>query len=428
MAAKLMESGKTVLTLASRIAFWLTSPQLAFRCGEPFFRLLGRRADAPVSILPEVRNVLIVRLDEVGDVILTTPLLRELRRNLPAARITLVVAPHVADLMQLCPYANEVIAYECRTEPLKWQRLWQHLSALKFARQNLWGRRYDLALLPRWDVDQDHAAFVAYFSGAAWRVGYSETVSEPKQRLNRGQDWLLTHPLRDRTHRHEVEYGLEMIRALGGTIQETHLELWVGAEDEAFAECAFRQAGVGTEDTVVALCPAGGTSPLKQWPVSRFIELGGWLQVTHNARLVLAGGPGEEALGEEIERGLDAPVINLIGRTTLRQLAAVLRGCRLYVGNDTGPMHVAAAMGVPAAGLFGSSCHHRFHPWGEGHRVVANTLPCSPCADEPHRDRCVQCIFDHPRCMHELSPERVKEAVTAMLNQTIKDWHTWDRL
>lgn len=412
MTAKLFENGHA---LASRIAFWMTSPQLAFRCGELVFRLLGRRADAPANLLPEVRNVLIVRLDEIGDVILTTPLLRELRRNLPNAHITLVVAPHVAGLIQHCPYVNEVLPYECRTEQLKWQRMRQHLSAILFTRRNLWARQYDLALLPRWDVDQDHAAFLAYFSGARWRMGYSESVSEQKQRLNPGLDKLLTHPLRDSAPKHEVEYSLALIHALSGGIQETHLELWTEAEDEAFAKRIFQQAGVAATETVVALCPAGGTSPLKQWPVGRFIELGRWLQTSRNARLVLVGGPGEEALGVEIERGLDAPVINLIGRTTLRQLAAVLRGCSLYVGNDTGPMHVAAAMKVPTVALFGSSCHHRFHPWSQNHQVVANELPCSPCASDPHRDRCVECIFDHPHCMHELPLKRVKEAVSAMM-------------
>lgn len=412
MTAKLIESIKT---LTSRLAFWLTSPQMAFRCGEPVFRWLGRRADAPPRLLPEVRSALIVRLDEIGDVILTTPLLRELRRILPLAHITLVVAPHVAGLMQLCPYVNEVIAYECRTDQLQWQRLRQHVSALKFARRNLWAQRYDLALLPRWDVDQDHAAFVAYFSGAKWRVGYSETVSEQKQRLNPGLDRLLTHPLRDCEPKHEAEYSLALLPALGGTVQETHLELWTTAEDEAFAERVFQQAGLAPTEIVVALCPAGGTSPLKQWPVGRFIELGGWLQTEHGARLVLVGGPGEEALGTQIERGLNAPVMNLIGRTTLRQLAAVSRKCSLYLGNDTGPMHVAAAMHVPVIALFGSSCHHRFHPWSENQQVIANELPCSPCASTPHRDRCVQCIYDHPRCMHELPLERVKQAVSLLL-------------
>lgn len=412
MTAKLIENGNA---LASRIAFWLTSPQLVFRFGEPVFRLLGRRADAPANFLSKVRSVLVVRLDEIGDVILTTPLLRELRRNLPNAHITLVVAPHVAGLMQHCPDINELIAYECRTEQLKWQRLRQHISAIQFARRNLWTRRYDLALLPRWDVDQDHATILAYFSGAKWRMGYSESVSGQKQRLNSGLDQLLTHPLRDNAPKHEVEYSLALIRELGGSVQETHLELWTEAEDGVFAKRVFQQAGIAPTETVVALCPAGGTSPLKQWPVSRFIELGRWLQTELGARLMLVGGPGEEALGAEIERGLDAPAINLIGRTTLRQLAAVLRESSLYVGNDTGPMHVAAAINVPTVALFGSSCHHRFHPWSQNHRVVANELPCSPCASVPHRDRCVECIFDHPRCMHELPLKRVQESITAML-------------
>ncbi|HMV82085.1 MAG TPA: glycosyltransferase family 9 protein [Blastocatellia bacterium] len=378
--------------------------------------MLKRRASTPDGLLPEVRNVLIVRLDEIGDVVLTTPLFRELRRNLPTAHITLVVRPHVAELMRHCPYVNEVLAYECDTAHLRWQRFRQHLSAIRFSRKHLWARRYDLALLPRWDVDQDHAAFVTYFSGAKWRMGYSETVSEQKQRLNGGLDHLLTHPINDRAPKHEVERSLALLHALGGNVSEAQLELWTTAEDEVFAERTFRQAGIAATDTLIALCPAGGTSPLKQWPVSRFVELGCRLQAEHSARLMLVGGSGEESLGAELERGLNAPALNLIGQTTLRQLAAVLRRCSLYVGNDTGPMHVAAAMDVPVVALFGSSCRHRFHPWSENHQVVANELPCSPCIGEPHRDRCVTCIYDEPRCMHELPIARVEQTIGLMLS------------
>lgn len=400
----------------SQVAFWLTSPQLTANWGEPLFKLLKRRAQPSARLLPEIHNVLIVRLDEIGDVILTTPLLRELRRNLPAAHITLVVRPHVAELMRHCPYVNEVLAYECDTAHLRWQRFRQHLSAIRFARKHLWARRYDLALLPRWDVDQDHAAFVAYFSGAKWRMGYSEAVSEQKKRLNSGLDHLLTHPLHDHAPKHEVERNLALFQTLGGDVHETRLELWTAADDEAFAERIFDEAGVTATETIIVLCPSGGTSPLKQWPVNRFVELGRWLQREHGARLVLIGGPGEEALGAELERGLNAPAVNLIGKTTLRQVAAVLRRCSLYVGNDTGPMHLAAAMDVPVVALFGSSCRHRFHPWSENHQIIVNELPCSPCANEPHRDRCVTCVYDHPRCMRELPIARVEETIGLMLS------------
>lgn len=404
-----------MLSLVSRIAHWLTSPQLAFSFGEPIFRLAGRRKAAPDVILPEVRNVLVVRLDEIGDVVLTIPMLRELRRNLPAARITLLVSPHVANLLETCPYVNEVLVYECRTEHRRWQRFWQHFSAIRFARRHLWNRHFDLALLPRWDVDQDHSAFVAYFSGAIWRAAYSETVNEQKQRLNRSQDLLLTHSFDERVSRHEVEYGLGIIRELGAEVQNDHLELWPDAEDVLFASKTLPKSG---SDSYIALCPSGGTSQLKQWPVGNFIQLGRRLQDEHKARLVLVGGAGDETLGAELQRGLGAAAINLIGRTTLRQLAALLGQCKLFVGNDTGPMHIAAAAGIPVVAVFGSSCHHRFHPWSEKHRVVANVLPCSPCANEPHRDRCVQCVFDHPKCLRELPPEGVMAAINELLDQS----------
>ena len=361
-----------------------------------------------------------VRLDEIGDVVMTTPFLRELRRNLPDAWITLVVKPQIYDLVELCPYVDEVLTYNWSTNgnaTQHRQQLRRHGRALRLAWKSLWRRRFDLAIIPRWDVDYYHATFVAFFSGARWRVGYSENVIEHKKRLNRGLDRLLTHALEDNTLKHEVEHNLDVIRFLGGTVQEEGLELWVGAGDEAFSERVFREYGVSPGEFVVAFGPSGGCSPLKQWPTSSFIGLGRWLWKKYKSRILVVGGTGEEDLGRELERGIGSPAINLVGKTTLRQLVALIKRCRLYVGNDAGPMHVAAATGIPVVALFGSSCHHRFGPWGNGQMVLWLALPCSPCFQVHHLDRCRCCIFDHPHCILDITVEQVKEAVVAQLSQ-----------
>ena len=115
---------------------------------------------------------------------------------------------------------------------------------MKLAWQHLWSRRFDLALVPRWDADHYHATFIAYFSGAPWRVGYSEKVIEHKYRVNRGFDRLLIHALEDGVLKHEVERSLDVLRLLGGKVQEDRPELWVGEADDAFAEGVFREYAV----------------------------------------------------------------------------------------------------------------------------------------------------------------------------------------
>jgi heptosyltransferase-2 len=297
---------------------------------------------------------------------------------------------------------------------------------LRLAAAHLWRRRFELAINPRWDADYCHAAVIAYLSGARWRIGYSEDVIDHKRRLNRGLNRLYTHVLDDDTHEHEVQRDLNVVRFLGGTVQQDRLELWIGDGDAAFARATFKQYGIDTTELVVGFGPSGGASPLKQWPVCNFIQLGRWLETTFRARIVVLGAPGEEALGWDIERGLSPSAVNLVGKTTLRQAAAVLRCCDLYVGNDSGPMHIAAAMGVPVVALFGSSCPHRFGVRGNGHRVLWASFPCSPCCRAGHLDRCRRCVFDRPYCMSDITVAHVKGAILDQLlltGQTIPFLH-----
>jgi ADP-heptose:LPS heptosyltransferase len=406
-----------VKRIAKYILWWPASPKVTYFFGEPFFKLMGMRRNKHDLNLAQVEKVLIVRLDEIGDVVMTTPFLRELRRNLPDAWITLVVKPAVYNLVELCPYVNEVLTYDWHVSrylgPLQ-----RHWRALRLAYRHLWRRRFELAILPRWDADWYHGTFVLYFSGAPWRVGYSEKVIDRKRRSNQGYDRLLTHPIHDRTLKHEVEHNLDVIRFLGGQVQDDRLELWLGEEDNVFAERFLRNHGAKSDDLLVGLAPGAG-APKRLWPIDRFVELGWWLQNAYGARLLVLGGRGEEPLGEELERALGFCVVNAIGHTTLRQTVALLKRCHLFVGNDAGPMHMAAAVGVPVVEL---SCHPRsgvpwsansplrFSPWGVSHTVVQPQTSRPPCVDE--------CIADHPHCILGITVDQVKEAVTEQLRQS----------
>lgn len=393
---------------------WLTCPWITYFSCEPLFWLTRRRAGVQEIDLLQLKRVFVVRLDEIGDVVMTTPFLRELRRNLPHAWITLVVKPAVYNLVELCPYVNEVLTYDWSGP--RFLRLWlRHWRALQLAWKQFWRRRYDLAILPRWDTDHYHGTYLLYLSGAPWRVGYSENVTAPKKRDNRGFDFLLTHVLENNILKHEVEHNLDMIRFIGGKVEDERLELWVGLGDESFADEVLKKHNVQPDELLVGFGPSGGNSPLKQWPVSNFATVGTWLQTEFGARVVIVGGSGEEPMGEEISYAVGPSAINMVGRTTLRQMATLLKRCHLYAGNDAGPMHVAAAMRIPVVALFGSSCHHRFGPWHKPSILLWSGLPCSPCFQEHHPDRCQRCIFDRLHCMLNITVDQVKEAVTHLI-------------
>jgi ADP-heptose:LPS heptosyltransferase len=399
-----------------RVATLLISLQArtAYRLGQLLFWAMGRPAQKQDIDLSQAKRILILRLDEIGDLVMTGPFLRELRRLLPSARITLMVQPSVYNLMELCPHVDEVLTYYpgsirfMQALLLPWRALWT-------AYRQLLPRQFDLAILPRWDADGVYATFLAYFSGARWRVAHSERVSSHKERVNRSFDRLCTHLLHNTGLKHEVERNLDVIRSLGGTPRESSLELWWDEDDESYAAHMFIEHNVRPNELVVGFGPSGGHSPLKQWPLASFVELGNHLYRKFDARIILFGGPGEESLGKELENRIGPPVINGIGKTTLRQAVALLRRCHLFIGNDAAPMHLAAAVGVPVVALFGASCQHRFGPSGAGHIVLWQDLPCSPCFQSEHRDRCKKCIFDRPHCMLSITVEQVEKAAESIL-------------
>ncbi len=406
---------KLFRTLGLRFIDWTTSASTAVFVSRTLLNNFYRNSNNPFIDISEIRRVLVVRVDEIGDMVMTTPFLRELRRLLPDSSITLVVNPVVLNLVEHCPYINEVLTFDPVTAGRLW-KLRRYKRALELGWNKLRHYKFDLAIFPRWDIDDRFGAFILYYSCARWRVGYSQKVNLRKNEFNAGADQLFTHVLNSDSLKHEVEHNLDFIRFLGGRIRDEHLELWIGREDEEAASKILHGLERSSPNIIVGLGPSGGNSALKQWPIDNFVELGKWLQSEYNSGIVIFGGPGEESLGYEIEKELGFPVTNVIGKMTLREMAALMKMCHLYVGNDTGPMHVATAMNIPVISIFGSSCHHRFKPWGENNYTLCLELPCSPCFQGHETDRCNHCIYDYPVCLHGISVDRVRGAVSKHLS------------
>lgn len=397
------------------LASW-TASAASLLAGEPLFRLLGRRT--PLGDLGRARSVLVVRTDQIGDVVLSSPLLRELRRALPQARITLVVKPAVRNLVEHCPHVDEVLTFEAagqgRTAYLQGAG-----AAVRMGLGRLLRRRFDVAVLPRWDADFYHGAFLCYWSGAVRRLGYREDLTPEKRRWSRGHDRLFTDLLDGSGVAHEAERGLAFASFFGRQAADRRLELWTAPEDDAFAQALL--AGAGRERPLVALGPGAG-EPKRCWPLERFAAVGARLAEAGTADLVLVGGPGEEALGRELKARLGPAAVDCVGRATLRQTAAVLRRCRLFVGNDSGLLHLAAAAGSSVVEL---SCHPangdpahahspaRFGPWGVPSVVLQPPLPRAPCKDS--------CAAASSHCIEGISVDRAQEAVESLLFEEADD-------
>jgi ADP-heptose:LPS heptosyltransferase len=404
-------------TAALSVLKWLTGPAAALLFCEPVFRLVGRRPKLRQNKLQAAKRILVIRVDEIGDVVLTTPFLRELRRNAPQAWITLVVNPQLFNLVEMCPYVNEVLTFDRRVggpTPLR-RHARRHARALRLAATRLWWRRFDIAIIPRWGPDFYHATYLAYFSGALRRVGYSEGVCAAKREKNAGFDTMLTDVLTDGSAKHAVEHNLNVVRFLGGELADARLEVWLDEEDRSFAAEVFARHGVEGDEPIFTMAPGAG-APRRRWPIERFVELGRLLLREYNPKLVIVGGAEDRDLGERLEAELGRSVINLAGRTTLRQAAAVLQRCRLTVSNDSGPMHLAAAAGSAVVEL---SCHPiggvemhvnspvAFRPWGVSQAVVQPEQARTPCRDA--------CEWNQPHCILGVSVEQALHAVRLLL-------------
>jgi len=376
-------------------------------------KTICRVPEAPRPMDPAGQiNILVIQLyDTVGDVVFTSPLIRELAQNFPGSALTVAVSAHgVASLLDENPYISDIIPVNINCT--KWLRPlllpWRHWW---LARKVFKQRHFDVAIIPRYSVDSSYATFLAYFSGVPCRIGYTERTSVRRSVLNRNWDQLLTialPPFKELTN--EVLLNLNVLSAFSKSAKDTRTEVWITSEDRQFASAAVEHLG----HRRVCLSPTSGHSRLKQWGVDRFAELAVELVRCH-CDIVLVGGHQDKLLAASIEQRLNGLCVNLVGMTSIREMAAVMSKCNVYVGNDAGPGHVASAMNVPTVSIFGSSCHHQFAPWGQHNHVLTVNLDCSPCSTGHLIDRCVRCIYNKPKCLEAITVAEVLATVLSAI-------------
>lgn len=372
-------------------------------------------AQQPPLKWEEVHRILVIRTDSIGDVVLFSSFLRGLKQAAPRAGITLVVNPAVADLVRPSPFLDEVIEFD--TKVGRYLRpVVLPVRALLLALRQLRARRFQVALAPKWCADAYYSGLLAAFSGAPTRIAFSERITERKRRMNRGHDRLYTSVFGGgESTRHEVQRNLDFLYALGvAPLSDARLEVSLTNADEASAGrlLAGIPAGAGS---VIAL-GIGAGAPHREWPLDRFVALARWLVVERGAHVVLVGGHSEARAAQALADAVAPGVLNLSGRTSLRETAAVLRRCSLFVGNDSGPMHLAAASGLPVVEISsfpitGPADHWnspaRFGPWGVPARILRPAPVAGECANG--------CVAGRAHCIVRVSLTEVQAAVEALL-------------
>jgi ADP-heptose:LPS heptosyltransferase len=359
------------------------------------------------------RSIIVFRLDQLGDLVLTTPLFRELRRNFSNSRCTVVVQPALQSILATNLNIDEILPLkEVRANwlPPRARRL---ASALWFYWTELRHRHFDLAISPRWDVDESHATLLSALSDAGARVGHSERVSDAKQSLNRGFDAAFDLVVPPGRIRHEVDRNLQIVEALGGRVSDRLLEICLTPNDRKFARGLLIHHERGR---ILVAIGIGARAPSRRWPLQNYAKLIAELNRHHGVQPVIMCSDDEDHAMSELSTMLTVPPY-IVSGMPLRCVCAVLEQCDLFVGNDSGTAQLAAAIDCPTLVVSrhpvrGDPNHAnspvRFSPRCSHWRVVQPSIGAGDCT--------TSCRVNEPHCIKLVTVEMVMQAALDLLH------------
>jgi len=344
----------------------------------------------------DIRRVVVRGTNWVGDAVMTVPALRELRRLLPGAHLTLATRPWAKGLFADADFADNLLISDRRG-------LGSVVSQIAAWRKS----RFDLAVV---FPNAFEAALIPALARVPFRIGYATD----------GRSALLTNPLplpEWRSSKHEIFYYLNIVGELEQLLtgKQTVMEkqpdaiLRISEARQTDGLALLRALGIRDNRPLVALCPGSINSRAKRWPAERYAAFADSLIEKLNAEVVLIGSPDELDVSLEVSSGTRNKLILLTGKTDLAQVAAILSCVDLLVTNDTGPAHLAAALGRPTLVIFGPTNPLTTRPFSSVAELVRHPPECAPCM---LRD----CPIDH-RCMTAISPEEVFARAHVMLGR-----------
>ena len=351
------------------------------------------------------RSILCVRLDSIGDTLMSTPAIRAVKESVPGGRVTLLTSPSGAEVARMVPEIDDILVYEA-----PWMK----------ATRPPEGSAYDLGVIERlgslgfdgaiiftvYSQNPLAAAFLCYLAGIPLRLAYCR--ENPYHLLT---DWR-TEEEPFPTLRHEVVRQLELVGSIGWKTANHRLSLAVPADAEGNIPQIMRRIGIDEAKPFVLIHP-GATAPSRRYPAAGFAELGRHCAEDLGLQVLFTGTDSERTLVETVRRQMRAPSSSLAGCLSLPELAAVISRARLLVTNNTGPAHMAAALGVPVVSLYALT-NPQHVPWHVPHRVLFHDVPCKFC----YKSVCPQ---EHHDCLRLLPPSEVSSAISDLLSGNIVD-------
>ncbi|WP_448871966.1 lipopolysaccharide heptosyltransferase II [Desulfobulbus propionicus] len=349
--------------------------------------------------LPQQPQKILVRSTNwIGDAVMTTPAVRTIRENFPESEITMLVHPWVSDVFRFSPRVDRLFIYDKKGRHRGIRGMVQLAAELR-------QENFDCAILLQ---NAFEAAFLAWMARIPVRAGYTTD----------GRGLLLTHGVHktlEAVKKHEIHYYQRIMLGLGLRPAPNELELFIpGDQIDAIKARVASMADfqVGSLH-LIGFNPGAAFGPAKRWPAEKYAQLAQLICHDPRARIVLFGSEADRATCAEIigRSGVAAPqMVNLAGATSLIEAMALIGECDVFVTNDSGLMHVAAALHTPLVAIFGSTDHIATGPHSDNAVVIRKPLPCSPCKKS-------HCPEKHFRCMQLIDSDEVFAAVNTILSQ-----------
>lgn len=348
--------------------------------------------------LNEPKNIIIRMPTWLGDLVMATPILEDVRKKWPEATITAMCASHVAPLLKYDPNVDEILTFK---KPKGWIHRWHHFEVISTLRYG----KYDLGIL----LTSTFSSYWWFWQGkVSNRIGFKGTLSNGLIFAN----WLLNKGVslpKNKENQHQVKTYKALLEPLGIPISATYPRLYLEPEERLAAKERLTLQGCNpAEKIVIGINPGAAYGSAKCWLPDRFRAVIRKLLENPSVAIVCFGDNKGALLLDEICQGLGPRVLNYAGKTSIRELMALLSECSVILTNDSGPMHIAAALDIPLVALFGSTSDIKTGPSPSG-VVINKHANCSPCYKR-------ECPIDF-RCMTHIEVQEVYQAIMKIIEE-----------
>lgn len=370
---------------------------------------LGKIADmflpkrtATVSDGADLNNILLIKLVGLGDTVLMLPGIKKIKEYYPNAKILVLTTPLASGILTGQPFIDEVIIYDIFGKDKGVSGFYRIISKL---------RKEKIDIVIDYEQHIKLHTIISYCSGASRIIGFDNDI------IKRGR--LLTDRIILDGDKHMLESFNDLLRPLGIDILQNKLEkIFVSEKDIKHVDDWMRSHGIKNDDLTVGIhIGSGDRAQSRRWSTQRFAEIADGISQEYQAKVVFTGTKAELALINEVSKLMKSTPIISAGDFSIKQFAVLVAHFSLFISNDTGPMHISAAMGTSTIALFGPQDPVRYKPVGSGHYTIYKAASCSPCINV-HYGVVPECTsHNYMECMNNIGVDDVRQAIYLCLDK-----------